>query len=242
MFYSPKHAAVRSNRTANRAAGVALVGAASVGAGLATASSASAYSVWDGVAACESGGNWAINTGNGFYGGLQFSYSTWLGYGGGAYARTANGASRAAQITVAQRVLASQGPGAWPVCSVRAGLTRANGGAASASAPATVSRSATRTYLWRASSFRASADRLVVDGIRGPKTNAAIHRWIGRPGRSGFTVADTRAFEAKVRGSVNGSFGSDDVRRLQAIVGADVDGIWGPQTTTYLQRYLNRAL
>jgi hypothetical protein len=71
---------------------------------------------WEAVAACESGGNWQANTGNGFYGGLQFSASTWLAYGGGSYARTANLASESAQIAVADRVLAGQGIGAWPVC------------------------------------------------------------------------------------------------------------------------------
>jgi hypothetical protein len=71
---------------------------------------------WDATARCESGGNWAINTGNGFYGGLQFTASTWRAYGGGAYAPTANLASRDAQIAVANRVLAAQGPHAWPNC------------------------------------------------------------------------------------------------------------------------------
>jgi hypothetical protein len=74
---------------------------------------------WAAVAACESGGNWQANTGNGFYGGLQFSASTWLAYGGGAYARTANLASESEQIAVADRVLAGQGIGAWPVCGRR---------------------------------------------------------------------------------------------------------------------------
>jgi uncharacterized protein YabE (DUF348 family) len=71
---------------------------------------------WDAVAACESGGDWSINTGNGFYGGLQFTISTWDAYGGQAYAPRADLASREAQIAVAERVLASQGAGAWPVC------------------------------------------------------------------------------------------------------------------------------
>jgi LysM repeat protein len=71
---------------------------------------------WAAIAACESGGNWSANTGNGFYGGLQFTQQTWLGYGGGQYAASANLASPAQQMAVAQRVLASQGIGAWPVC------------------------------------------------------------------------------------------------------------------------------
>jgi LysM repeat protein len=71
---------------------------------------------WSAIAACESGGNWSANTGNGFYGGLQFTEQTWLGYGGGQYASSANQATEAQQVAVAQRVLAGQGVGAWPVC------------------------------------------------------------------------------------------------------------------------------
>jgi hypothetical protein len=74
---------------------------------------------WSAIAACESGGNWAASTGNGFYGGLQFTEQTWLGYGGGRYAPSANLATPAQQIAVAQRVLAGQGIGAWPVCGAR---------------------------------------------------------------------------------------------------------------------------
>ncbi|MFF2122235.1 transglycosylase family protein [Kitasatospora sp. NPDC058184] len=93
-------------------------------AGLVTATSASAAtsSTWDAVAQCESGGNWSTSTGNGFHGGLQFSPSTWAAYGGTAYASQANKATKAQQIAVAEKVLASQGAGAWPVCSQRAGL------------------------------------------------------------------------------------------------------------------------
>jgi resuscitation-promoting factor RpfA len=71
---------------------------------------------WSGVARCESGGNWHINTGNGYYGGLQFSLGTWLGAGGGRYARYPHQAAAWQQIAVAERVLRSQGVGAWPVC------------------------------------------------------------------------------------------------------------------------------
>ena len=71
---------------------------------------------WAAIAQCESGGNWAADTGNGFYGGLQFTEGTWLGYGGGQYAPSANLASAGDQIAVAERVLAGQGIGAWPVC------------------------------------------------------------------------------------------------------------------------------
>lgn len=74
---------------------------------------------WDAVAACESGNNWSINTGNGYHGGLQFSPSTWLGHGGGKYASSANLATKDQQKEIAENVLNSQGIGAWPVCGRR---------------------------------------------------------------------------------------------------------------------------
>jgi hypothetical protein len=89
--------------------------------GMTTVAQAATSEQWDNVAECESGGNWHINTGNGYYGGLQFSQSTWLNYGGGTFASRADLASRAEQMTVANRVLQSQGWGAWPICSRYAG-------------------------------------------------------------------------------------------------------------------------
>jgi LysM repeat protein len=82
----------------------------------AAAPSSSGGANWSAIAACESGGNWSANTGNGFYGGLQFTEQTWLAYGGGQYASSANLASQSQQEAVAQNVLAGQGIGAWPVC------------------------------------------------------------------------------------------------------------------------------
>lgn len=78
--------------------------------------------VWDRLARCEASGNWAINTGNGYFGGLQFTAGTWTRHGGGAYAARADLASREQQIDIAQRVLATQGWGAWPACSAKLGL------------------------------------------------------------------------------------------------------------------------
>lgn len=77
---------------------------------------------WDCVADCESGGRWAVNTGNGFYGGLQFWQQTWEDYGGLAFARRADLASREQQIRIAEDVVDRQGWNAWPVCSKRYGL------------------------------------------------------------------------------------------------------------------------
>lgn len=79
-------------------------------------------SVWDSLAQCESGGNWSINTGNGYQGGLQFSPSTWAAYGGGEYAASADQASREQQIAVAEKVQAAQGWGAWPSCTSQLGI------------------------------------------------------------------------------------------------------------------------
>ncbi len=217
MFYAPKHSARKPNPLKRRVTGVAVAGVATVAGGMATASSAQASSVWDRVAACESGGNWHINTGNGFYGGLQFTRSTWNGFGGGRYASRADLATRSEQISVAQRVLAAQGAGAWPTCGARAGLTRSNGGASGGASTAAASRSATRTAVHH-SAPAASHGRLVVDGIRGPKTNTAIERWVG--------------------GSVNGSLSRSDVKALQRKVGSAPDGIIGPKTTRALQRHV----
>lgn len=79
-------------------------------------------SVWDSIAQCESGGNWAINTGNGYHGGLQFNPGTWNAYGGGQYAATADQATREQQIAVAEKVQAAQGWGAWPACTASLGI------------------------------------------------------------------------------------------------------------------------
>jgi LysM repeat protein len=130
-----------------------IAGAAVAGAGIAiplvATGAAQASSVnWDAVAQCESGGNWAINTGNGFYGGLQFTESTWLAYGGGAYAQYANQASRTEQIAIAEKVLAGQGIGAWPVCGPKGytsggsyTTTNANGSGSSSSTTKSTTKS-----------------------------------------------------------------------------------------------------
>jgi hypothetical protein len=129
---SNHHARHRRSSTVRRitgrlAMGTVTVGAVGVASLLGTAGTAHAASGgvnWDAVAACESSGNWHISTGNGFYGGLQFTQSTWAGYGGKAYAPRADLASREQQIAVAERTLKGQGIGAWPVCGKHAGSTR----------------------------------------------------------------------------------------------------------------------
>ncbi|MCX5377963.1 transglycosylase family protein [Streptomyces sp. NBC_00091] len=108
-------------------AGVAGVAVAAPLMAAGTASAATA-SEWEKVASCESGGNWSINTGNGYYGGLQFSSSTWAAYGGKAYASQANQATKGQQIAIAEKVLKGQGKGAWPHCGVGLSNSSYNGG------------------------------------------------------------------------------------------------------------------
>ena len=116
--------------------------AVSAGVGLAVSATPAHADVWDNVAKCESGGNWGISTGNGFSGGLQFTSSTWRANGGKG---SASSASKSEQKRVAKNVLKTQGPGAWPVCGAKAGLTRSNGGAASGSG-SSYSSSTKRSY------------------------------------------------------------------------------------------------
>ncbi|MFF9039447.1 transglycosylase family protein [Streptomyces sp. NPDC014892] len=133
MLFSSKGKHRRPSKAARAIAVAGVTGAAAVAAPLMAAGSASAAtaSEWDAVAQCESGGNWSINTGNGYYGGLQFSASTWAGYGGTKYASTADQATKAQQIEIAEKVLAGQGKGAWPVCGKGLSGAAYNGAAAS---------------------------------------------------------------------------------------------------------------
>ncbi|WP_307781353.1 transglycosylase family protein [Agilicoccus flavus] len=189
MRYIGTHRPARtsSSTTGLRAMGVAVAGGATIAAGLATAPTASAAGgVWDRVAACESGGNWSIATGNGYYGGLQFSASSWRAAGGTRYASLPHRASKGQQIAAAQQLLRQQGPGAWPVCSKKAGLTRANG-LGSAGGNITASRSTARKSTSNASTAmsRGSVKELQrkvgarVDGIVGPETVRKTERALG---------------------------------------------------------------
>ncbi len=251
MHYAPKHAAARTPRPLrNRIVGIAVAGSATLvtGVGLSVPARA-AGSVWDAVAACESGGNWAINTGNGYSGGLQFSASTWNAFGGTSHASRAHLASKSAQIATAQRVLAAQGPGAWPTCSQQAGLTRANGGAngggasRASSAPAramTVSRSATRTAI--ASGNLTASGKLAVDGVIGPLTTRALQLWVGTTPNGAFGSKTAKALQRKVGVTPDGAIGPQTVRALQTRIGARHDGArhLSSATVSALQAYLNK--
>jgi len=140
MSYVPRHRAVTPKRGAARAATmtatVAVAVAAPMVGGAGTASAAD-DSTWDALAQCESSGDWHINTGNGYYGGLQFYQPTWEGYGGLQYASRADLASRSEQIAIAEKVLVGQGWGAWPACTAQLGFgdAEAAGTPAAPSAP-----------------------------------------------------------------------------------------------------------
>ncbi|MFH0521927.1 transglycosylase family protein [Streptomyces sp. M41] len=139
---APKAPQGSLTRTTAALAGAALL--APLGLLAATGNAAAADSgVWDRIAQCESGGNWHINTGNGYYGGLQFAGSTWRAYGGTAYAPTADRATRAQQIAVATKVQRAQGWGAWPTCSARAGANGSAPAAPAGSAPSSSTPEAT---------------------------------------------------------------------------------------------------
>jgi peptidoglycan hydrolase-like protein with peptidoglycan-binding domain len=231
MHYAPKHAPAGKRRPLrNRIVGMAIAGSAIFVTGIGVSVPAQARSVWDSVAACESGGNWSINTGNGYYGGLQFSSSTWKAYGGTRYASSAHRASKAAQIAIAQRVLASQGPGAWPTCGRRAGLSRANSGFAT-----TVSRSRTRTAI------HAVSGKLAVDGAMGPRTTRAIQRWVGTTPDGAFGTRSVKALQRKVGVRPDGAIGRQTIRALQAKIHTRRDGArrLNSHTVAALQRYLN---
>jgi LysM repeat protein len=115
MSYRGKH---RKMSAATRTVARVAIAGIAVGAPLAIAATPASATNWDAIAQCESGGNWNTSTGNGYYGGLQFSQSTWKAYGGTG---SAQNASRDQQIAVAERVLQGQGIGAWPVCGKKGG-------------------------------------------------------------------------------------------------------------------------
>ncbi|MGP4019399.1 transglycosylase family protein [Saccharopolyspora sp. 5N708] len=114
--YKGKHR--KPSNTSRTVARVAVAGAV-IATPIAIAAPAANAADWDKLAQCESSGNWNTNTGNGYYGGLQFSPSTWAAYGGTQYAGSAHQATREQQIAVAEKVLASQGTGAWPGCTAK---------------------------------------------------------------------------------------------------------------------------
>ncbi len=247
----PLAGAVRRRR---RTLAGAVLGVATLTSGVAFATTADATeTVWDRVANCESGGNWSINTGNGYYGGLQFSAGTWTSFGGQTYAVRADLAAKIEQIDIAKRVLQVQGPNAWPTCGSRAGLTVANGLAV----PTFVKLgTGIATGVMRyprpippatgaggsGTSNTTGVIPLVVDGVRGTNTTKAIEIWVGAPVDGSPSSADNSLLQKKLGVTQDGVVGPVTITALQKVVGVTQDGVWGSGTTMALQTYLNRLL
>ncbi|MFF8466801.1 transglycosylase family protein [Streptomyces griseus] len=208
----------------NRASLTVTASGAGIALPLITAASAGAapVEVWEKVAACESSGDWSVNTGNGYYGGLQFSGSTWAAYGGTQYAPRADLATRDQQIAIAEKVLDGQGPGAWPTCSVPAGLTR--GGDAPGAAP----DSGPDTQSAGRSTVRAAAPQSAPP--RQPRTRPVETTPTHVPGkRDSYTVASGDSLSGiasaqRVRGGWQGLYAAN-----RTVVGADPDLIFPGQ-------------
>ena len=182
-----------ASKLRRRAATVAATAGVAAVAPLLAAGPAHADSVnWDAIAACESGGNWSINTGNGYYGGLQFSAGTWRAYGGGAYAPTANQASRSAQIAVAEKVLAGQGIGAWPTCGKRAGAATPR--KATTAAPQVTERSSRTERSTRTESRANRSERRSVPSTVTPRTTTRKSTTTSKPSVSVRTSGGTGSY------------------------------------------------
>ncbi|WP_313096546.1 resuscitation-promoting factor Rpf1 domain-containing protein [Corynebacterium variabile] len=164
----------RTRLTSTKRLAVAGIAVAGMGAALAPAATAAPDSDWDALAQCESGGDWSINTGNGFHGGLQFSPSTWSGYGGGEFAPYAYQASREEQIVVGERVLAGQGWGAWPSCSSQLGL---NSAAEERTAPAAAPASSQN----QVEQLNSAEDVLAIDAVWKQLNDEAAARGVAVP-------------------------------------------------------------
>ncbi|MEU5288047.1 transglycosylase family protein [Streptomyces sp. CA-278952] len=220
----------------NRASLTVTASGAGIALPLITAASAGAapVEVWEKVAACESSGNWDVNTGNGYYGGLQFSGSTWSAFGGTQYAPRADLATRDQQIAVAEKVLDGQGPGAWPTCSVRAGLTR--GGDAPGAAP----EAETDTQSAGSRPVRAAAPQSAPP--RQPVTRPVEATPTHVPGkRDAYTVASGDSLSGiasaqRVRGGWQGLYAAN-----RTVVGGDPDLIFPGQRLSLDQSRASKA-
>ncbi|MFJ7908951.1 transglycosylase family protein [Kitasatospora sp. NPDC096204] len=247
---NPRHetaAATDTTATAKRhRVRMAVIAGAAVAAlpvaGLVTATSASAAtaSTWDAVAQCESGGNWSISTGNGFHGGLQFAPSTWAAYGGTAYASQANKASKDQQIAVAEKVLASQGPGAWPVCSQKAGLGKggapaavdtSGGQAAKAAKPTTkAAKPAAKPAAPAAPAAKSAATQQAPKGQPSAKPAQSAPASPKNTAAGGYTVRSGDTLS-----EIAAKFGTDTdslYRKNARTIGGDPDLIFPGQTLT----------
>ena len=188
--------ATRSRRaTASIVAGMTLAGAAAVG--FSAPAQAATVDTWDRLAECESSGTWDINTGNGFYGGVQFTLSSWQAVGGEGYPHQA---SKAEQIKRAEILQDLQGWGAWPLCSQKLGLTQADADAGDVdAAPVAVERTATvqrqsaadETAADQAAAEQAAADQAAAE--QAAADQAAAERWAAEQAAAEQAAADKAA-------------------------------------------------
>lgn len=191
--------ATRSRRaTASIVAGMTLAGAAAVG--FSAPAQAATVDTWDRLAECESNGTWDINTGNGFYGGVQFTLSSWQAVGGEGYPHQA---SKAEQIKRAEILQDLQGWGAWPLCSQKLGLTQADADAgdvdATEAAPVAVERTATvqrQSAADEAAAEQAAADEAAAEQAAADEAaaeQAAAERWAAEQAAAEQAAADKAA-------------------------------------------------
>lgn len=181
---------------------------------LAPVAAAAPDSDWDRLAQCEAGGNWNINTGNGYHGGLQFSQSTWAAYGGTQYAATADQATREQQIATAEKTLAGQGWGAWPACSAKLGLTSAPTPRNAPSTPAPASapvQKAVAQAQQKVSTNEAPSDALAVDAVYGLVRDTLAQYGVAVP-------ASVQGFYKANRNDFNGFYGANR-QVIDSIVG-----------------------
>lgn len=150
-------------------AGAVVAGGSAAAAGAASAATAPT-NPWDEIAQCESGGNWSTSTGNGYSGGLQFSPQTWRAHGGKG---SASGASREEQIAVAERVLASQGWGAWPSCSKKVGTSGKSSGTAKKESSSASASSSSRGEKSEAKSEARSTAKSTAKSVEKSQPRAA---------------------------------------------------------------------
>ncbi|PFH05452.1 LysM domain-containing protein [Micrococcaceae bacterium JKS001869] len=196
--------ATRSRRaTASIVAGMTLAGAAAVG--FSAPAQAATVDTWDRLAECESNGTWDINTGNGFYGGVQFTLSSWQAVGGEGYPHQA---SKAEQIKRAEILQDLQGWGAWPLCSQKLGLTQADAEAgevdATEAAPVAVERTATvqrqsaadEAAAEQAAAEQAAAEQAAAEQAAAEQAaadQAAAERWAAKQAAAEQAAADKAA-------------------------------------------------
>ncbi|MET3141799.1 UNVERIFIED_ORG: nucleoid-associated protein YgaU [Arthrobacter sp. UYEF2] len=181
---------------ARRGVAVAAISAAGLALSVTAANAATDGATWDSLAQCESGGNWATNTGNGYSGGLQFSATTWAAYGGTG---SAADASREQQIAVAEQVQASQGWGAWPSCAAELGLSGGGGTTAVTPQSAPVQSPPVQSAPAQAPVEQAPAVQVPADAVTARQHAAPVElsgeTYTLEPGDTLSTVADKLGVE-----------------------------------------------